>query len=209
LIKILIKELKLKLTKIMFYSFAWFESNSSIYTNENVIRMKFKRMKVHSHESINQKGIFVQVVQSLVSNEAQEANVPVVQLTHETSHNICAYLDSSTKHAREFEDIIHFLLRSRISYAIATKYDAHREHLQDFWSSAATVFVDGNPFICATVQGNEFMMNDEDIRRICHFGDDLNARGILNKYLVRGFFLRMKYDGNINEGVLNKSNVCP
>ncbi|KAD5316833.1 hypothetical protein E3N88_16779 [Mikania micrantha] len=111
-----------------------------------------------------------------MADRAQEAVVAEIQLAHGSKHNICAHLDYSTNHAQEFEDIIHLLLRSRISYAIATKHDAHREHLQAFWTTATFQFMDGVPMIYVTIANHEIIVMEDDIRRVCRFGDDKKAK---------------------------------
>ncbi|KAI3801966.1 hypothetical protein L1987_30086 [Smallanthus sonchifolius] len=64
----------------------------------------------------------------------------------------------------------------------------------------------------ASIKSNicqDVVVSAAHIRRLCQFGDHPEDPVTLDKYLVRGCFMRIKYDGNVAEGVLNKANLCP
>ncbi|KAD7117113.1 hypothetical protein E3N88_04381 [Mikania micrantha] len=124
-------------------------------------------------------------------------------------HNICAHLDLTTPNAKHYSDIITFLRRSRIFTAISTVHVPYLSHQQDFWSSA-DIDCEAEPTVIrGKVQGHDIVVSAEHIRRICGFQDSPDQPALLDRFLVRGCFLRCKYEGDIGAGILNKAFMSP
>ncbi|KAD0254409.1 hypothetical protein E3N88_44555 [Mikania micrantha] len=124
-------------------------------------------------------------------------------------HNICAHLDLTTPNAKHYSDIITFLRRSRIFTAISTVHVPYLSHQQDFWSSADIDCEVEPTVIRGKVQGHDVVVSAEHIRRICGFQDSPDQPALLDRFLVRGCFLRCKYEGDIGAGILNKAFMSP
>ncbi|KAL8239527.1 hypothetical protein R6Q59_016094 [Mikania micrantha] len=122
-----------------------------------------------------------------------------------TKNNICAHPDLNTANARHFTEIITFLRRSRIFAAIYTVHVPYQSHQQDFWRSADIDCEVEPPVIRGKVQGHDVVISAEHIRRICGFQDAPDQPILLDRYLVRGCFMRCKYDGDLGVGILNKA----
>ncbi|KAL8257353.1 hypothetical protein R6Q59_029394 [Mikania micrantha] len=124
-------------------------------------------------------------------------------------HNICAHLDLTTSNAKHYSEIITFLRRSRIFTAISTVHVPYLSHQQDFWSSA-DIDCEAEPTVIrGKVRGQDVVVSAEHIRRICGFQDSQDQPALLDRFLVRGCFLRCKYEGDIGAGILNKAFMSP
>ncbi|KAD4180335.1 hypothetical protein E3N88_28926 [Mikania micrantha] len=66
----------------------------------------------------------------------------MTNLTFGDKHNVCAYLDPTTRNGKDFRPMIEFLRRSRIYYAISNSCHIYRSHIQSFWESARLISVD-------------------------------------------------------------------
>ncbi|KAL8228431.1 hypothetical protein R6Q57_016015, partial [Mikania cordata] len=124
-------------------------------------------------------------------------------------NNICAHLDLTTPNARHFTEIITFLRRSRIFTAISTIHVPYQSHQQDFWASADIDCEVEPPVIRGKVLGHDVVISAEHIRRVCGFQDSPDQPTPLDRYLVRGCFMRCKYEGDLGAGILNKAFMSP
>ncbi|KAL8225904.1 hypothetical protein R6Q57_018461, partial [Mikania cordata] len=135
----------------------------------------------------------------------------MANLTFRDKHNLCAYLDPATKNGKEFRPMIEFLRRSRIYHVISNSCQIYRSHIQSFWDSASLITVDDDypPVIRGKVQGHDIIVSVEHIKRICGFQDAPDHPILLDHYLVRGCFMRCKYDRDLEARVLNKAYLSP
>ncbi|KAI3815404.1 hypothetical protein L1987_15071 [Smallanthus sonchifolius] len=133
---------------------------------------------------------------------------PVV-LKASIKSNICAYMIPTSKNARPFVGMIEFLSRSRIAHVISHHRTPYTSHQREFQASAVIDCEVSPPVIRGKIAGQDVVVSAAHIRRLCQFGDHPEDPVTLDKYLVRGCFMRIKYDGNVAEGVLNKANLCP
>ncbi|KAL8226090.1 hypothetical protein R6Q57_018647 [Mikania cordata] len=118
-----------------------------------------------------------------------------------SKHNICAHLDLETSNARHYTEILTFLRRSRIFTAISTIH-VHISH----------IYIDCKvepPVIRGKVLGHDVVISAEHIRRVCGFQDSHDQPTLLDRYLVRGCFMRCKYEGDLGAGILNKAFMSP
>ncbi|KAD4385628.1 hypothetical protein E3N88_25797 [Mikania micrantha] len=126
-----------------------------------------------------------------------------------TKNNICAHLDLNTPNARHFIEIITFFRRSRIFTAISTLHVPYISHQQDLWASA-DIDCEAEPtVILGKVRGQDVVISAEHIRRVRGFQDAPDQLYLLDRYLVRGCFMRCKYEGDLGAGILNKAFMSP
>ncbi|KAI3819646.1 hypothetical protein L1987_13488 [Smallanthus sonchifolius] len=137
------------------------------------------------------------------------ANRAPVVLKASIKSNLCAYMIPTSKNARPFVGMIEFLSRSRIAHAISYHCTPYMSHQREFWASAEIDCEVSPPVIRGKIAGQDVVVSAAHIRRLCQFGDHPEDPVTLDKYLVRGCFMRIKYDGNVAKGVLNKANLCP
>ncbi|KAJ0578199.1 hypothetical protein HanOQP8_Chr05g0199281 [Helianthus annuus] len=82
-------------------------------------------------------------------------------------HNQIAILDEAIQGAADYAPIIHFLRRSRISYAISEDVQLVITYIDDFWQFARSV----DNTIEATINGNQIVITEDIIRAALRFGD--------------------------------------
>ncbi|MFS7952994.1 hypothetical protein Hanom_Chr07g00613441 [Helianthus anomalus] len=82
-------------------------------------------------------------------------------------HNQIAILDEAIHGAAYYAPIIHFLRRSRISYAISEDVQLVITYIDEFWQSAISV----DNTIEATINGNQIIITEDVIRAALRFDD--------------------------------------
>ncbi|GJZ99959.1 hypothetical protein Tco_0672510 [Tanacetum coccineum] len=92
-------------------------------------------------------------------------------------HNMVAFLEKSTG-SEGFHQVIDFLNRSHISYALTKKPDVYISYIKQFWRSAeATSDDNGDVTITATIDGHSISLTEASLRRHLklddHDGDDV------------------------------------
>ncbi|MFS7931294.1 hypothetical protein Hanom_Chr04g00354301 [Helianthus anomalus] len=96
------------------------------------------------------------------------AVAPAVLVRHFVpKHNPIAILDEAIQGAADYAPIIHFLQRSRISYAISEDVQLVITYIYDFWQFARAV----DNTIEATINGNQIVITEDVIRAALWFGD--------------------------------------
>ncbi|KAL8265570.1 hypothetical protein R6Q59_023700 [Mikania micrantha] len=124
-------------------------------------------------------------------------------------NNICANLDATTKNARHFTEIITFFRRSRIFTAISTVHVPYLSHQRDFWSSSILI-VKKSLMLSEGRSEDKMWLSLLSISDGCvDFRTHQTTLLLLADILFRGCFMRCKYDGNLEVGVLNKAFLCP
>ncbi|KAC9222872.1 hypothetical protein E3N88_46171 [Mikania micrantha] len=122
-------------------------------------------------------------------------------------HNICAYLDPTTKNGQEFRPMIEFLRRSRVYHAISSSVQIYRSHIQSFWGSARVITVDDVYTIDANVLGQAIRITEADIRRVLHFGGEPEGITLIPESCIKGCFLRIRYFGAYNSISVKKGKL--
>jgi hypothetical protein len=130
-----------------------------------------------------------------------------IVLPYGDRHNICAYLDPTTKYGQDFRGIIEFLRRSRILHAISVHCDIYSSHIQEFWNTAQSVIVDGISVLQATVLGHPITVGEADIRRVLRFGGEPEGLTNFSEECIKGCFLRGKYFGIYNAKSIKKGKL--
>ncbi|KAL8240311.1 hypothetical protein R6Q59_013666 [Mikania micrantha] len=128
----------------------------------------------------------------------------MTNLTFGDKHNLCAYLDPTTRNVKDFRPMIEFLRRSRIYYAISNLCQINRSHIQSFWESARLISVDEEYVIEANVLGQAIRITEADIRRVLQFGGEPAGMTLIPERCIKGCFLRIRYFGVYNVTSIKK-----
>ncbi|KAD5960641.1 hypothetical protein E3N88_12113 [Mikania micrantha] len=135
------------------------------------------------------------------------SKVYMTNLAFGVKHNICAYLDPTTKNGKDFRPMIEFLRRSRIYYAISNHCHIYRSHIQRFLESARLITVDDIFFIEACVLGQVMRISEADVHRVLMFGGEPEGMSLIPERCIKGCFLRIKYFGVYSEYTIKKGNL--
>lgn len=134
--------------------------------------------------------------------EASESQ-QLVELAYSATHNICAFLDLSSKHIDEVEGMIQYLRRSKIRFAISENVEVDRRLVNEFWLKAK--WNDDTKSIESTVQGKPISFNVNVLRDALQLNDELKDEPVvIKKSCVMGCFKRIGYTGEIEKGTYNK-----
>ncbi|HEY5235956.1 MAG TPA: hypothetical protein VIJ14_07250 [Rhabdochlamydiaceae bacterium] len=128
-------------------------------------------------------------------------------LKNEPRHNTVAFLDANLVEAQTYIDMIQFLRRSRIYFAITADPPIYSNLIEDFWSSAQFHCETDPPCIRATVEGTVVEITEQIVRDVLRFGDVGEERTEFPMFLIRGCFLRMGYNGDINAAMMKKTHL--
>ncbi|KAD6118916.1 hypothetical protein E3N88_10187 [Mikania micrantha] len=142
-------------------------------------------------------------VRSLIVRSFKE----MVNLTFGDKHNVCAYLDPTTRNGKDFRPMIEFLRRSRIYHAISNSCQIYRSHIQSFWESARLISVDEEYVIEANVLGQALRVTEADIRRVLQFGGEPDGMTLIPERCIKGCFLRIRYFGAYNAISVKKGKL--
>ncbi|KAL8225974.1 hypothetical protein R6Q57_018531 [Mikania cordata] len=122
-------------------------------------------------------------------------------------HNICAYLDHTTKNGKDFRPMIEFLRRSRIYYAISNNCQIYRSLIQSFWESARLITFDDIFVIEASVLGQVIRISEANVRRVLRFRGESEGMNLIPERCIKGYFLRIKYFGVYSEYSIKKGKL--
>ncbi|GJU63985.1 hypothetical protein Tco_1245820, partial [Tanacetum coccineum] len=111
-------------------------------------------------------------------------------------HNMIAYLEK-TNGNDEFHDIIDFLTRSSIHYALTVSPVVSTTFVEQFWMSTKSKTINNVRYITATVAGKLVTISEASIRSDLLFD---NADGIdtLNNQAIFDTIQLMGYEGSIS-----------
>ena len=108
-----------------------------------------------------------------------------------------------------YQQMLHFLWRSRMFYAITATSAISYNNIAQFWSTAEHHCEIEPPAILATVAGYQIRITEDSIRTVLRFGDRAEYRTEFPLSLINGCFHRMGYVGNFNDSQLRKTNLSP
>ncbi|KAD2805365.1 hypothetical protein E3N88_38742 [Mikania micrantha] len=131
----------------------------------------------------------------------------MAKLTFGDKHNLCAYMDPTTKNGKDFHPMIEFLRRSRIYHAISNSCQIYRSHIQSFWDSGRLITVDEDYVIEANVLGQVFRVTEANIRRVLQFGGEPEGMTLIPERCIKGCFLRIRYFGVYSEYSIKKGKL--
>ncbi|KAM0043294.1 hypothetical protein Hdeb2414_s0010g00339571 [Helianthus debilis subsp. tardiflorus] len=96
------------------------------------------------------------------------AATPPVPVRHFVpKHNQVALLDETIRGAEDYTQIMRFLRRSRIAYAISENVPQLTSYIDEFWRTARLV----DNTIEATINGNQILITEDVIHVALRFGD--------------------------------------
>ncbi|XP_076896480.1 uncharacterized protein LOC143549154 [Bidens hawaiensis] len=136
----------------------------------------------------------------------QEQQAEVILLPFDKKHNICAYVDQDVPDLETFGDMLTFLRRSKIHYAITARPKVYLSIIRQFWNTAE--YVEEDKSIRSTINRTPITIDVEVIRRVLQFDDNDDYQSEFDRGLVRGLFTRLHYNGDIQRSMLNKNGVC-
>ncbi|KAI3814140.1 hypothetical protein L1987_18887 [Smallanthus sonchifolius] len=122
-------------------------------------------------------------------------------------HNLTAYLTKGKK-SEGFNDMIDFLCRSKIYFALTTNRTIYIPHMEDFWSTAVYSTEQGIPQIKAKVDGRDITISEATLRKYLKFQDE-GAVISYSKYEYMRTFVSIGYTGNQTEYTIEKALMGP
>ena len=118
-------------------------------------------------------------------------------------HNIVALVDPEQKEAFQYQDMIHFLRRSRIFTAISAQPVIIHSHVADFWEHAVLA----GSGIRSRVGDLPIEIFVSDIREALDFGDVEDNPISVPSVTICGLFNRMGYTGDAGSSQLEKKHL--
>ncbi|GJR62739.1 hypothetical protein Tco_1504901 [Tanacetum coccineum] len=95
---------------------------------------------------------------------------PMVGLEFCSKHNMVAYLEKTDGNT-EFHQIMDFLTRSSINYALTVSPIVSTSFVEQFWTTAKSRTVNNTSYIDATVAGKPVTISEASIRSDLLFDD--------------------------------------
>ncbi|GKC13452.1 hypothetical protein Tco_1010234 [Tanacetum coccineum] len=122
-------------------------------------------------------------------------------------HNMVAYLEKTDGNA-EFHEIIDFLTRSSIHYALTVSPVISTTFVEQFWTSAKSQTINNVRYINAKVAGKPVTISEASIRSDLRF-DDVDGIDSLNNQAIFDAIKLMGYEGDLTVITFNKALLSP
>ncbi|KAI3802018.1 hypothetical protein L1987_30140 [Smallanthus sonchifolius] len=122
-------------------------------------------------------------------------------------HNLTAYLTKGKKF-EGFNDMIDFLCRLKIYFALTTNPTIYIPHMKDFWSTAVYSTEQGIPQIKAKVDGKDITILEATLRKHLKLQDE-GATISYSKDEYMRTFISIGYTGNQTEYTIEKALMGP
>ncbi|GJV70292.1 hypothetical protein Tco_1485801 [Tanacetum coccineum] len=122
-------------------------------------------------------------------------------------HNMVAYLEKTDGNA-EFHEIIDFLTRSSIHYALTVSPVASTTFVEQFWMTAKSKTINNVRYITATVAGKPVSILEASIRSDLQFNNVVGIDVLPNQAIFDTIQL-MGYKGDLNTLTFNKGLFFP
>ncbi|GJS66961.1 hypothetical protein Tco_0681525 [Tanacetum coccineum] len=117
-------------------------------------------------------------------------------------HNMVAYLEKTNGNA-EFHEIIDFLTRSSIQYALTVSPVVSTMFVEQFWMTAKSKTITNVRYITATVVGKPVLISKASIKSDLQFNDAAGIDVLPNQDIFDTIQL-MGYEGDLNTLTFNK-----
>ncbi|GJV22965.1 hypothetical protein Tco_1375660 [Tanacetum coccineum] len=124
-----------------------------------------------------------------------------------SKHNMVAYLEKTDGNT-EFHQIMDFLIRSSIHYALTVSPIVSTSFVEQFWTTAKSRTVNNISYIDATVAGKPVTISEASIRSDLLF-DDADGIYSLNNQAIFDDIQLMGYEGDLNTLTFNKALFSP
>ncbi|GJW67154.1 hypothetical protein Tco_0121578 [Tanacetum coccineum] len=118
-----------------------------------------------------------------------------------------AYLEKTDGNT-EFHQIMDFLTRSSIYYALTVSPIVSTSFVEQFWTTAKSRTVNNISYIDATVAGKPVTISEASIRSDLLF-DDADGIDSLNNHAIFDNIQLMGYEGDLNTLTFNKALFSP
>ncbi|GJY49915.1 putative ribonuclease H-like domain-containing protein [Tanacetum coccineum] len=122
-------------------------------------------------------------------------------------HNMVAYLEK-TEGNEEFHDIIDFLKRSSIHFALTVSPTISTTFVEQFWTSAKSTTINNVRHITAKVAGKSVSISEASIRSDLRF-DDADGIDTLPNQAIFNAIQQMGYEGDLTVLTFNKALFSP
>ncbi|GKE17225.1 hypothetical protein Tco_1424802 [Tanacetum coccineum] len=122
-------------------------------------------------------------------------------------HNMIAYLEKNNGNA-EFHEIMDFLTRSSIYYALTVSPVVSTTFVEQFWMFAKSKTINNVRYITATVAGKPVSISEASIRSDLLF-DDADGIDTLNNQAIFDTIQLMGYEGDLTVLTFNKALFSP
>ncbi|GKA89274.1 hypothetical protein Tco_0811086 [Tanacetum coccineum] len=122
-------------------------------------------------------------------------------------HNMVAYLEKNDGNT-EFHEIISFLLRSSIHYALTVSPVVSTTFVEQFWMSAKSKLINNVRYITAKVAGKPVSISVASIRSDLLFNDADGIDSLPNQAIFEAIQL-MGYEGDLTVLTFNKALFSP
>ncbi|GJT22589.1 hypothetical protein Tco_0892526 [Tanacetum coccineum] len=122
-------------------------------------------------------------------------------------HNMVAYLEKTDGNT-EFHEIISFLTRSSIHYALTVSPVVSTTFVEQFWMSAKSKIINNVRYITAKVAGKPMSISKASIRSDLLFDDADGIDSLLNRAIIDAIQL-MEYEGDLTVLTFNKALFSP
>ncbi|GKC58819.1 hypothetical protein Tco_1086417 [Tanacetum coccineum] len=124
-----------------------------------------------------------------------------------SKHNMVAYLEKNDGNT-EFHQIMDFLTRSSIHFALTVSLIVSTSFVEQFWTSAKSRTVNNISYIDAIVAGKPVTISEASIRSDLLF-DDADGIDTLNNQAIFDTIQLMGYEGDLNTLTFNKALFSP
>ncbi|GJS79953.1 hypothetical protein Tco_0729834 [Tanacetum coccineum] len=122
-------------------------------------------------------------------------------------HNLVAYLEKTYGNA-EFHEIINFLTRSSIHYALTVSHVVSTTFVEQCWMTAKSKTINNVRYITAIVAGKPVSISEASIRSDLQFNDAVGIDVLPNQAIFDTIQL-MGYEGDLNTLTFNKGLFSP
>nr|GEZ78378.1 synaptobrevin, longin-like domain protein [Tanacetum cinerariifolium] len=127
--------------------------------------------------------------------------------TFAKSHNLIAYLEKPTK-SEGFAQIINFLNRSSVKYALTASLTIYTSCIKQFWTSAKVKTVNDEVRIQALVDGKRVNIKESSIRRTLRLDDAEGTSCLTNIEIFEGL-AKIWYEKPSNKLTFYKAFFSP
>ncbi|GJV12282.1 hypothetical protein Tco_1353823 [Tanacetum coccineum] len=122
-------------------------------------------------------------------------------------HNMAAYLEKTNGNTK-FHEIISFLTRSSIHYALTVSLVVSTTFVEQFWMSAKSKIINNVRYITAKVAGKPVSISEASIRSDLLFDDADGIDSLPNQAIFDAIQL-MGYEGDLTVLTFNKALFSP
>ncbi|GKA22218.1 hypothetical protein Tco_0708180 [Tanacetum coccineum] len=131
----------------------------------------------------------------------------MVVLEYYAKHNMVAYMEKTDGNTN-FHEIIDFLTRSSIHYALTVSPVVSTTFVEQFWISAKSKIINNVRYITAKVAGKPITISEASIRSYILF-DDADGIDSMHNQAIFDAIQLMGYEGDLTVLTFNKALFSP